>query len=697
MADAFRPRFVDLVRNYTSTIGTGNFVLGEAVTGYRSFATEIQAGDSFYYSVAGIDKPAEFEVGRGTMQPDGTISREPLNGAPTDFSSGFKSVALVAAAEWHEAVHAGSVLAPTSVNGRQELAQLADRTKAVFLFEKRREGLFLFDPSNRSAEVAADAMQGVYVAPRSDPSGASGAWVRCMDGPVMAAWFGVQGDGATDDYATAQAALDFAGASENKHVRFGRGTYNLSQNLSVPNEVIVEGEGRATVLRAISATYPNAIKVEDRGDFVIRNLKLTPFSSGINRFAPYLVFCSNARIENIWVDGQTDGSGPGLLDCDDCIVDGVRFNGSPYRNGYGAHLVGCVRCSVVDSTASDCRFGFVIIGQDVSPDSTRKTAETFGNSIQNCHVTRHRGHAFDINAAVGTQIVGCSASDYVGIDEHVAFQSKGGSGNDAGVNTGTTSNIFTGCTARNCPSGFGGQASAHAVFSGCTAINVSNYGFLLNGISNSRFVACSVREFGLAGIWLNNASSNSFDDIGLETSTATAKGILMDVSSGACNSNNFDNVTTASVLSAFVDIPSGANNNRFGMGCRSNRQAISDASGTTLWPLRVHTATFNTNSVANAFSSEYLHRGMQVAAARFSCTITITGDSPQIIAGNIGASSRIVALQPITAVSPGATQSLTINPANGGLMDPGAVMQASVAIASSSGQGFVTFEGLPQL
>ena len=90
MADAFEPRFADLVRNYSTTIGTGNFVLGAAVSGFTGFSSALQAGDSFYYSAIGIDRPAEREVGRGTLRPDGRISRTPIAGAPTNFTNGTK-------------------------------------------------------------------------------------------------------------------------------------------------------------------------------------------------------------------------------------------------------------------------------------------------------------------------------------------------------------------------------------------------------------------------------------------------------------------------------------------------------------------------------------------------------------------------------------------------------------------------------
>lgn len=107
MAEGFTPRFVDLVRSYSTTVGAGDFVLGAAVNGYGGFAEAVQVGDRFYYSAVGVDKPAEREVGRGTLLAGGAIAREPIGGAPTDFTAGVKSIALVAAAEWFSAMRSG--------------------------------------------------------------------------------------------------------------------------------------------------------------------------------------------------------------------------------------------------------------------------------------------------------------------------------------------------------------------------------------------------------------------------------------------------------------------------------------------------------------------------------------------------------------------------------------------------------------
>lgn len=104
----FTPTFIDLVRNYTTTTGTADFVLGAAVNGYTSFAQALRPGDSFYYSAIGVDKPIEREVGRGTLNADGTIARDPVSGIKTSFTNGVKSVSLIAAAEWFNTMQAGA-------------------------------------------------------------------------------------------------------------------------------------------------------------------------------------------------------------------------------------------------------------------------------------------------------------------------------------------------------------------------------------------------------------------------------------------------------------------------------------------------------------------------------------------------------------------------------------------------------------
>src|SRR4030095_15919075 len=92
-------KFVDLVRNVTSVTGTGPVALGQAVSGYTSLAAAVSPGGQFYYCIQGVDTPAEREIGRGTMQADGKVARQPIPGPATNFTTGTKTIALVAAAE----------------------------------------------------------------------------------------------------------------------------------------------------------------------------------------------------------------------------------------------------------------------------------------------------------------------------------------------------------------------------------------------------------------------------------------------------------------------------------------------------------------------------------------------------------------------------------------------------------------------
>lgn len=247
MAASFQPKFVDLVRNYTSTVGTDDFVLGPVVNGYAGFATALQVGDSFYYSAIGVDKPAETEVGRGTLGATGTISRDPIGGVRTNFSSGTKAVALIAAAEWYEQIGAAAVAtaqAPTSAADRSALAELTQIAVPALLTEGDRGGLFIWNGSDLSADVAADPQQGIFVAPVSDPSGASGAWVRKHSGAKDVRWFGAKGDGTTDDTAAIQAALDYLNSIDGGTVSFPAGTYVVSAYLTVFPKTTIRGAGR---------------------------------------------------------------------------------------------------------------------------------------------------------------------------------------------------------------------------------------------------------------------------------------------------------------------------------------------------------------------------------------------------------------------------------------------------------------------
>lgn len=150
---------------------------------------------------------------------------------------------------------------PTGAQGPAgDLAKAADRTAlaaiagatagmARYLTETGREGTFVFDSSNNATNVTNDPQQGIYVAPASDTTGASGAWVRKYDGPVLLEWFG--GGTAASDNLTAFQAIQTLFA--NAEIQLRRGTYLFSYMpfpTSAAASVRVVGRGRgATVIK----------------------------------------------------------------------------------------------------------------------------------------------------------------------------------------------------------------------------------------------------------------------------------------------------------------------------------------------------------------------------------------------------------------------------------------------------------------
>lgn len=70
------------------------------------------------------------------------------------------------------------------------LTSAADKARPLQLTEANRAGVFVWDGSDLSAKVSGDSAEGIYVAPDSDATGASGAWVRQYDGPKVVTWFG---------------------------------------------------------------------------------------------------------------------------------------------------------------------------------------------------------------------------------------------------------------------------------------------------------------------------------------------------------------------------------------------------------------------------------------------------------------------------------------------------------------------------
>jgi len=121
------PFFADLVRELCQEGGTGPLTPTGAVPGHRRFADVVPADVQFHYAIAGIAQPGQWEVGRGRIDGSGRLVRDLVasssnNGAPVDFATGLKTIALTVGAAWF-AGQDGAVTALTdAVGGKQPLS-----------------------------------------------------------------------------------------------------------------------------------------------------------------------------------------------------------------------------------------------------------------------------------------------------------------------------------------------------------------------------------------------------------------------------------------------------------------------------------------------------------------------------------------------------------------------------------------------
>ena len=131
---------------------------------------------------------------------------------------------------------------------RAALATRSNRSIMAYLLESGRQGYFYFSTANLATAVSADPAQAFYVAPSTDRSGASGAWVRggASDAIADVRWFGAVGNSSTDDTAAMQAAIAWLNAKRGRTLQIPTttGSFTFSTDLVIlQNNVRIEGVG----------------------------------------------------------------------------------------------------------------------------------------------------------------------------------------------------------------------------------------------------------------------------------------------------------------------------------------------------------------------------------------------------------------------------------------------------------------------
>lgn len=453
---SFTPKFVDLVRNFTGVQGSGAASLGAPVSGYSGIADALSAGDQFYYCIQGVDKPQEREVGRGTFQADGKVSRDPIGGQATNFSSGTKTIGLVAAAEWFSKLEGGAGGgASIEVATRAALAASASTRGAAFLRESGREGLFAFVAGNQSANITADPAQGVHIAPSADPTGASGAWVRQFEGAVSVKWFGAKGDGVTNDDAAFQAALRFVTANASAiaigwgagelRVPKSNGKYVLTQPLEIATGITISGENAtfrgasASILQFTGCAGIRVQRYNTEGESAVSSPTHQAGDASIIR---------HLTLMGDWVSGNVNNSMHGIQMRAAAHVEHVNIYG--FR-GDGIHVFAAAgggagsegnanQFSIRNTSVNRCRNGLFVDGPDAN-----------AGQVNLCDFSSNRRWGVLDSSFLGNTYVACHAdANTLDVDGR-AVCSFGGNLYTVvhGAEAGASTNAPSGTTANN--------------------------------------------------------------------------------------------------------------------------------------------------------------------------------------------------------------------------------------------------------
>lgn len=279
-------------------------------------------------------------------------------------------------------------------------AVTASAGSTAYLTESGREGTFVWSSSNLSAEVTLDPQQGVYVAPSSDTTGASGAWVR-KDRTVTPFMFGAVGDGTTSDKTALDAMVTwfFASVRTDRHADFTgnfgyAGTFNLGPSSDSDNNLSrynVGGDLR--IVQKTAATF-ETIKVRFlalttwHGRITAQGIGSTTFASRTCAIGISFVSCQSMKVTgglraySFWFHGiafQSVGNGTGTGFNDAASIGTVRA----YYCGSGLSIAGYSLTAnwttPVNNGSTNSTVQTTTITIDTLPDAAVETYCTVGN------------------------------------------------------------------------------------------------------------------------------------------------------------------------------------------------------------------------------------------------------------------------------------------------------------------------------
>lgn len=399
-----------------------------------------------------------------------------------------------------------------------------------YLSESGREGVFVFRTANHATKVAADTLQGLYVAPASDVTGASGAWVRKFTrGLVDFLWFGALADMTANGVGTnntpmfdaARTAM-IAASHSHLHIPQQSAAYRFSTAPAVMHDgICITGDRHFSNPGQVGATTYVGIQ--------IYNGTVLGFAADVPGFK-MVAYTDNASNSLAFEYQSSTGS---------AVKDLILYS----EGGTGTTSHGIE--TFVKTDLENLRVvGFAGNGVKLSGDDSG-TANQYGNTVNsnvtNVYCTSNKLHGFRVTGNNGSaiQFTDC------------ASQSNGGVGF---LDQGPFGNSYTGCLAASNNASFGTPAGYSAAqrtqvttdyaqlatqLNGsfvCTgAVAASTYTGCYVEVGNGSYpdlsYACSIHGGQLASyVWQFNVNSNGYttptssSSRGLDTNTVNLSG-----------------------------------------------------------------------------------------------------------------------------------------------------------------------------
>jgi len=280
-------------------------------------------------------------------------------------------------------------------------------------------GLFRWSSSNNSANVTADTLEGIYIAPDSDTDGSSGAWVRADVNFILPEWFGGKADNSTDNATVFTATETMADRLDKRLVWWLGENYRFNSTVTATKDSIHhEGAGARQTAWTFNHTNDgvqigtSALHVRDNRFDGIRYLQASGSGYAFNYYNGrnlQIIDAAGSSVRNwmkvgsqfIAVSGAVN-NGSGLIRLT-LASDAFATGDIVYVNAVGgvSAATGQWTLTRISSGVYDLQgstfAGAYTSGGRVAPHVTQLTHEWDGNSI-----TTNATYAFDIYSISGT-------------------------------------------------------------------------------------------------------------------------------------------------------------------------------------------------------------------------------------------------------------------------------------------------------